>query len=492
MTTTSDRVPEQRDAHAEPVDPHYERRWLILLVVLIAQLMILVDATVINVALPSAQKALHFSNANREWVITGYVLAFGSLLPLGGRMADLWGRKRMFIIGLIGFGVMSSLAGAAPDTATLLVARTLQGVFGAVLAPAALSVIPVTFTDLSERNKAFAIFGAVAGAAGALGLLLGGVLTSYADWRWTMFVNVAFAVVALIGALTLMTNSADPRQPRLDLRGALLASGGLFLLVFGGAKAQTDGWGAGITVGSLVGGAVILVAFIASQRTPSYPLLPLKVIRDRNRAAAYLTLFLNNGATFAAFLFLTYYFQIVHSYSPVRTGFAFVPLPVSIGIAATVTQNQLVKRFQARWIIVAGGLFGALGAVVLAQSTVTASYYSGALPGLILIGLGIGTGGVISISMGTLGVAPEEIGTAGAMNNVAQQVGAALGIAMISTIAATATSHYATHHSALTGLAAHASVHGFNVGFYCSAAVFATAAAVCGSLVRSRTRLSQF
>ena len=259
----ADRPSRPHLVNAQP-DPHHERRWLILVTVCLAQLMLLVDSTVVNVALPSAQQALDFSTANREWVVTAYVLAFGSLLPLGGRMSDLWGRKLMFVIGALGFAAASAVGGAAQSFTMLVVARAVQGLFGALLAPAAIAMIAATFTDPNERAKAFGVFGAIAGGAGALGLLLGGVLTSYVSWRWCMYVNIAFAALALVGAVTLMTNNTNPDKPRLDLLGTALATTGLFGIVFGAAKAQTNGWGAAISMIPLIAGGVLLLAYLAS------------------------------------------------------------------------------------------------------------------------------------------------------------------------------------------------------------------------------------
>ncbi|HWE65677.1 MAG TPA: MFS transporter [Acidimicrobiales bacterium] len=491
MTTTPDRMAIPPDSPAVPVDPHYERRWLILLVVLIAQVMILIDATVINVALPSAQKSLHFSTANREWVITAYVLAFGSLLPLGGRLADLLGRKKMFLLGLVGFGLFSAVAGAAPDTAVLLIARTLQGVFAAVLAPTAVSMIAVTFTDPGERNKAFAIFGAGSGSAGALGLLLGGVLTSYVNWRWTMFVNVAFAAAAIVGALALMTNSADPRRPRLDVPGTILVSGGLFLLVFGGAKAETDGWGASITIASFVVGLVLLAGFILVERRASYALVPLRVLTNRNRGASYLALGLSNASLFAVFLFLTYYFQEILGYSPVKTGLLFLPVPLSIGVAATITQAKLLPLLSTRSILAGGMTLSAIGVGLLTQVGVQGDYVAWVLPSLVLMGAGFGPAFVVAIAMGSVPDHPEDAGTAGSMNNVSQQIGAALGIALISTIVASATTSYLHAHAPTnSSTLAHASVHGYRAGSWWAAAIFLAGAVICSAVVKPKIYLS--
>lgn len=480
---------EPRRGGTATTDRQYERRWSILIVVLLSQMMILIDATIINVALPSAQRALDLSDASRQWVITAYILAFGSLLPLGGRLADIVGRKRLFVVSLIGFGVFSALAGAAPNAEVLLISRVLQGVFAAALAPTAVSTIAVMFTDPAERNKAFAVFGAVAGSAGAIGLLLGGALTDHLDWRWTMYVNVAFAIPALVGALALMVQTVEANRPRLDILGTVLASGGLFLVVFGLSRAEVDGWTAGITVSSLVAGVILLVLFLVAQRLVDDPLIPLRVLANRNRGAAYLTLTLGNASLFAVFLFLTYYFQDILGYSPVRTGLAFLPLPLSIGVVATITQGTLLKRFDARQIIAGGLALAAVGAGLLTQADLSSNYASWILPGLILIGGGIGLSLVPAIAMGSVTEDPRDAGSAGGMNNVSQQIGAAVGVALISSIVANATSDYFGTHSAGPNVASSAALHGFGVGYWWAAGIFAVAAVCCGALIPARTRL---
>lgn len=485
--TTADR-PSQLHLVNAPSDPHYEKRWLILVTVCLAQLMLLIDSTVVNVALPSAQRALHFSTANREWVVTAYVLAFGSLLPLGGRVSDLWGRKLTFVTGALGFSAASAVAGAAQSFTMLIVARAVQGLFGALVAPAAIAMIAVTFTDPSERAKAFGVFGAIGAAAGALGLLLGGVLTSYVSWRWCMFVNVAFGALAVLGAMTLMTNNTNPDKPRLDLLGTALATTGLFGIVFGAAKAQTNGWGAALSLIPLIAGAALLLAFLASQRRAAYPLMPLRVVGDRNRGSGLLVLFLATVAIFAMFLFLTYYFQGVLHYSPVKTGIAFLPLPVGIVISASIVQGGLVSRLPSRAFIGFGLLLSTAGMFLLTRIGVDTHYYTWTLGGLALVGLGIGPPTVVGLDMSSAGVAPEDVGVAGSLANVVQQIGPAVGIAVLSTVAATATTHYATGHTGIHNLAADATVHGFTVSFWYGTAIFAAAAVICTTLVRAGTR----
>jgi EmrB/QacA subfamily drug resistance transporter len=469
-----------------PPSPHYERRWLALGVILIAQIMILLDATVVNVALPSAQADLGFSDASRQWVVTAYLLAFGSLLPLGGRLADAFGRKTMFIVGLLGFAIASAAGGAAPNIGTLITARAIQGGFAAVLAPAALSLITVIFTDLKELNKAFAIFGAVAGSAAAIGLLLGGLLTDYANWRGCMYVNIAFAIVGIIGGLTLLHNSTEPNKPKLSVPSTIIGSAAIFGVVFGSAKAQTDGWGSAVALIPLITGGLLLVGFVVFQKFDRHPLIPLRVLADRNRGAAYLTLLLGQGAVFALFLFLTYDFQGVLGYSPIMTGVAFLPMMVAVAVVATLTQSVLVQHLTMRVIVAAGLIISGAGAALLAQADAGSRYAAWVLPGLILVGAGIGSAIVSAVALGQLGVESRDAGTAGAVNNVSQQLGAALGIAVISTFVATATNHYLTDHGSTAVVSA--TVHGFTVGYWWAAGAFWAGAVICGALIRGGTR----
>jgi EmrB/QacA subfamily drug resistance transporter len=472
-----------------PRDPHYERRWLALGVILIAQIMILLDATVVNVALPSAQADLGFSNATRQWVVTAYLLAFGSLLPLGGRLADRYGRKTMFIVGLVGFAIASAVGGAAPNIATLIIARAVQGGFAAVLAPAALSMITVIFTDPKELNKAFGIFGAVAGSAAAIGLMLGGFLTEYANWRWCMYVNIAFAIVGIIGGLMLLHNSTELDKPKLSVPSVIVGSAAIFGVVFGSAKAQTDGWGSTVALIPLVAGGLLLFGFVVLQKVDRHPLIPLRVLADRNRGAAYLTLLLGQAGVFALFLFLTYYFQRVLGYSPVKTGVAFLPMMGAVVVVATLTQNVLVQHLTMRVIAAAGLITSGAGAALLTQADAGSPYAAWVLPGLILVGTGIGSAIVSAVAAGQQGVDPRDAGTAGALNNVSQQLGAALGVAIISTFVATATNHYLTDHGSTAVVSA--TVHGFTVGYWWAAGAFGAGAVICGALIRGGTRLHQ-
>jgi EmrB/QacA subfamily drug resistance transporter len=458
-------------------NPHHARRWTILGLIGLAQLMVVLDVTVVNIALPSAQRALHFTDANRQWIVTAYALAFGSLLLLGGRLSDLLGRKSTFVAGVGGFAVVSAIGGAAQSFAMLVGARALQGAFAAVLAPAALSLLTTTFTEPAERRKAFAVYGAIAGAGGAIGLLLGGVLTEYLSWRFSLYVNLVLAVPAVLGAVGLLHNVAPGTRPRLDLPGTLAASAGLLALVYGFTKADTDGWGAAVTLGCLAAGAVLLAVFVAIQRRSRNPLLPLRVVADRDRGGAYLAVAVVGVGMFGAFLFLTYYLQTTLGYSPVRTGLAFLPMIATVMLVANVAQTRVLPRVGARPLIAVGMLAAAAGMVALTAVGVHTPYASHVLPGLLVMGAGLGMSMATAMSTATLGVAAHDAGVASAMVNTSQQVGGSIGTALLSTVAASAA-------SAFRGGPAAAAVHGYTTAFWWSAAIFAAGAVVCGALLR--------
>ncbi|WP_180289250.1 MULTISPECIES: MFS transporter [Streptomyces] len=429
------------DAHAN--------RWKALTFIALAQLMVVLDATIVNIALPSAQQDLGISDGNRQWVITAYALAFGGLLLFGGRIADLWGRKRTFVTGLIGFASASALGGAATNEAMLLGSRALQGAFGALLAPAALSLLAVMFTDAKERAKAFGIYGAIAGGGGAVGLILGGFLTEYLDWRWTFFVNIPFAVVAAAGAYFVIREPEGGRnRSPLDIPGVVLSTLGLVALVYGFTRAESDGWGNSMTIGLFVASAVLLAAFVLVESKVKAPLLPLRVITERNRAGVYLSLGLAVIAMFGLFLFLTYYLQVVKGYSPVRTGFAFLPMIVGMITGSTQIGARLMTRVPARLLMGPGFLAAAVGMLLLTQMEVGSSYAGLLLPAQLLLGLGMGTAFMPAMSLSTHGIEPRDAGVASAMVNTSQQVGGAIGTALLNTIAASATTSYIKDHIA--------------------------------------------
>lgn len=463
----------------------YDRRWLILAVLSVAQLMVVLDATIVNIALPSAQQALHFSDGSRQWVVTAYTLGFGSLLLLGGRLSDLFGRRRTFITGLVGFAVASAVGGAAQSFTMLIAARSVQGIFAALLAPAALSLLTTTFTDPQERGRAFGVFGAIAGAGAGIGLLLGGFLTEYLSWRWSLYVNLVFAAVAVTGALLLLAKHVHAARPQLDIRGTLTGSAGLFALVYGFAEAETNGWGASSTLGFLAAGVALLAVFVAIERTAAHPLLPLRVVVDRNRGGAFLAMLIAAIGMFGVFLFLTYYLQQTLGYSPVRTGLAFLPMVGAIIVTSTTSSTVLLPRIGPRLLISTGMLLAAIGMVLLAQVGVHSTYAAHVLPGLLVIGVGLGFVFAVAINTATLGVDRGNAGVASATVNTAQQVGGSLGTALLNTVATTATTTFIAGKAASPGVVADATVHGYTTAFWWAAAIFATGAVICGLLLRS-------
>ncbi|MBJ7001709.1 MFS transporter [Streptomyces griseofuscus] len=468
-------------------------RWKALVFIALAQLMVVLDSTIVNIALPSAQKDLGISDGNRQWVVTAYALAFGGLLLFGGRIADKWGRRRAFLTGLIGFALASALGGLAVSGPMMFGARALQGVFGALLAPAALSLLAVMFTDAKERAKAFGIYGAIAGGGGAVGLILGGFLTEYLDWRWTFFVNVPFAIVAALGA-TLVIREPEGGRNRapLDIPGVLLSTLGLVALVYGFTRAESNGWGDALTISMFVASAVLLLSFVLVESRVKAPLLPLRVVRDRNRGGIYLSLGLAIIGMFGLFLFLTYYLQIVQGYSPVKTGFAFLPMVAGMITGSTQIGARLMTRVRARFLMGPGFLVAGLGMLLLTQLEIGSSYTTLLLPAMVLLGLGMGTAFMPAMSLATTGVEPRDAGVASAMVNTSQQVGGAIGTALLNTIAASAKSSYLKDHIAgaatkpqqqLVGL--QSMVHGYSTAIAFAVGILAVAALIAFTFVNA-------
>jgi EmrB/QacA subfamily drug resistance transporter len=464
---------------------HHERRWLILALIGIAQLMIVLDLTIVNIALPSAQQDLGFSDDARQWIITAYALAFGSLLLLGGKLGDLFGRKWAFIGGLIGFAVASAVGGAAGSFGVLVGARAAQGVFGALLAPSALALLAITFTDPAERGKAFGIFGAIAGGGSAIGLLLGGMLTEWLDWRWCLYVNLLIAVPAAFAALRLIENVGHPERPRLDLVGTVLATTGLFALVYGFSNSEMHSWGHPMTIVSLAVAVVLLATFAFVESRVEHPLLPLRVIADRVRGGSYLAIGISGAALFAVFLFLTYYLQQTKGFSPIQTGLAYLPMTAAIITTATSVNIKFLAKVGPRPLLVLGLTLGAVAMAWFAQLDTTSSYAGHVLPGLVVMGVGMGNIFAPAISSATYGVAATDTGVASAMVNTMQQVGGSIGTALLSSIFASAVSSFAQSHPPGPQVAADAAMHGYTVAFWVAAGVFAFGAIVVGSLMRS-------
>ncbi|HEX3613093.1 MAG TPA: MFS transporter [Sporichthyaceae bacterium] len=473
---------------AAEAEPRVSHRWLALAILGVAQLMVVLDATIMNVALPSAQRALGFSDADRQWVVTAYALSFGSLLLLGGRLGDLIGRRATFMIGLVGFATASAVGGAAQNFAMLASARAAQGVFAALLAPAALGLLTTTFTDPKERAKAFGIFSALAGTGGAIGLLLGGALTTYASWRWALYINLGFAAIALFGTARLLPRMVRSGSVHLDWWGTLTASAGLFSLVYGISHAETAGWADGVTVGSLVVSALLLVTFAWTQTKVEHPLLPPRVVLDRNRAGSYLAMLVVGSGMFAVFLFLTYYLQQTVGFSAIRTGIAFLPMVAALVAAAQVTALVLLRRLGARILIPTGMAIAAVGLALLARIGVDTGYATHVLPGLIVMGLGIGVVFATAMQTAIAGVEHRDAGVASAMVNTVQQVGGSIGVALLGTIAGDAVSSYLSGKGVPTpALLQAAAVHSYTTTFWWAAGILAIGAGLVGAVLPSGT-----
>jgi EmrB/QacA subfamily drug resistance transporter len=465
------------------------RRFLALAVIAVAQLMIVLDASVVIVALPSAQRALGISVADRQWVLSAYTLAFGSLLLLGGRIADYFGRRRMFVVGLVGFAAASALGGLAQNPAMLFGARALQGGFAAIMAPAALSLLTVTFTEPRERARAFGIYGAIAGGGAAIGLVLGGTLTQLASWRWTLLINVPIALVAAVAAIRVVRESIGRSRVGYDVAGATSATAGLFLLVYGFTTAGTDGWASPLTVGLLAAAAATLSLFVWVELRSEHPLLPLRVVLDRNRGGSFLASLLVGSAMLGTFLLLTYFFQGTLHYSVLDTGFAFLPLSGGIIVGAALA-SRLLPRLGPRALLSTGLLLGSAGTLWFTRLSAGSSYVVHVLPAEMVLSVGMGLAFVTMSSTALLGVDPKDAGVASALVNTTQQAGGSLGTSLLNTIAASAASSYLIGRAHTEAVARAAVVHGYTIAFTVSFALLLVATGVAVSLVRaSRTEV---
>lgn len=472
------------------------RQGLVLAVLGIGQLMLVLDATVVNIALPRAQVALGFSDADRQWVVTAYSLAFGSLLLIGGRLADTFGRRRMFLIGLVGFATASALGGFAGNFAMFVSARALQGAFGATLAPAALSLLTVAFTEPTARARAFGCFGAISAAGGSVGLMLGGTLTEYFSWRWVMYVNIVISVGGLLGAGTLPADRRQrPRQRGGDVPGAVLAVTGVFAVVYALSRA-TSGKGVAtalnpVTVSLLVVGLVLLAGFVLVGRRAPHPLLPLRIVLDRHRGGAFAAMFLSAIGVFGILLFLTYYLETTHGYSPVKTGMAFLPMAVTMVVVGSAGNAALMERIGPRAMVPTGLLTAGAGMAMLARVGVDSHYASTVLPATLVTAVGLGLLFAPCFNLATAGVDESDAGVASATVHVAQQVGGSIGTALLNTIATTAAAGYVTSHAVgrpTPDVELHAAVHSYAVVFGVAAAALGVAAAVVAAVLNPARR----
>ena len=440
--------------------------------------MLVLDGTVMNIAIPSAKIDLGITDANQQWIITAYTLAFGSLLLLGGRIGDFMGRKKIFIIGLLGFAGASALGGIASSQELLFAARALQGVFGALLAPAALAIISVTFTVPSERAKAFGVFGAISGGGAAIGLIVGGALTEFFSWRWCLGVNTPIAILAAILAAKFVHESKAGGDHTYDIPGVVTATAGLFALTYGFNEAAREGWTNSITLTFLATAAVLLIAFVVIEAKVANPLMPLRVITERNRGGSYLGSLIVGAGLFSMFLFLGLYLQVILGYTPLRSGFAYIPFSIGIIVFAGVA-SKLLPKIGPKPLMVPGLIFAGIGLLMLTRITPETDYATHVLPSLLIMSSGIALVFIPLTSTSLHGVSGRDTGVASAMVNTSQQIGGSLGVALLNTIAATAATSYAATHSELGKMVQpYAVTHGFTVAFKVSAALLFAGALV--------------
>ncbi len=464
-------IPVNNVVHAEVPDP---RRWFALFVIAIAQLMVILDSSIVNIALPHmalpfAQGGLAISQKNYQWAVTAYLLTFGGFLLLGGRIGDYLGRKKAFVIGLVGFASASLLGGLAQNQQWLFGARALQGVFGALLAPAALSLISVTFSDSKERAKAFAVYGALSGVGAAIGLIAGGLLTQYLSWRWCLFVNTPMALIALSLAIPNVKESRVEGHPHYDVPGALCATLGMLSVVYGVSQAATDGWGSTSAWPYMAVGAGLMAAFFVIESVVEQPLLPLRLLSDRVRAGAYITQTLVALGIFGMFLWITFYLQDIHRYSAVKSGLLFMPFSLGVIVSAVLT-SQLLPRFGPRPLATIGCLMTAIGLLLLSEVSATSSYLTHVMPAMIVASLGLGMAFVVLASTALFNVDARDTGAASAVLSSAQQLGGSFGTAIQNTIYVSSAGSFvaaavAKGQAKTVALVSAGQVHGYDQAF---------------------------
>jgi EmrB/QacA subfamily drug resistance transporter len=469
------------------IDSSTENRHLGLALVVIAcaQLMLVLDATIVNVALPTIRQALHFSTTNLEWLVTGYALTYGGLLLFGGRTGDLYGKRRMFMVGIAAFAVASLLGGFATDQTWLIITRGLQGIGAAIASPTALSLIATNFPEGQSRDRALGIYAAMSGAGGAVGLLLGGVLTTYASWRWVFFVNV-FIAAAVLALAPRVLNESDTAGGKLDAQGAITVTAGMISLVYGLTHASTHGWSALGTLLPLVIAAVLLMIFVALEARHSQPLMPLSIFANRNRWGAFAIMLFIGSSIFSVFFFLTLYLQVIHGYSAIRTGLAFLPMAIAIMVSA-VGISRVVTRLGVRVPLLAGPALACVGMIWMSRITATSGYLS-LLGPLLVLAVGAGLCFVPLTTTAVAGVKPSETGLASALLNTSQQIGGAVGLSLLGTIAATATNNRLAeaHGQPTQQLIAAATTHGYTQAFTVAAGLLLVGLILSALVIRVR------
>ena len=465
--------------------------WIILVLLALAQFMVVLDVSIVNVMLPTVQRAFGLSETNLQWIITAYSLAFGGFLLLGGRAADLFGRRRVFLTGVAMFSIVSLLDGLSQSGGMLIGLRALQGLSGAFMSPAALSIVLVTYREGHERNVALSVWGAVASGGAAVGVLLGGILTQLLDWRWNFFINVPVGIFVLIYTMRVLPkHESEETHHDLDLPGAISVTAALMLLVYGLTKTPTDGWLSHKVLVYFAGTVALLIIFVVNELRAKHPLVPLSVFRLRNITAANLIQLCIASALFSVFFFTTLYIQNILGYSPIRTGFSFLPVPFAIALTATQAP-KLVKKVGFKPILMISPLISGIGLFMLAHIPVHGSYVEHVLPGLVVMGLGLGATFVSILGAATAGIPPRLSGLSSGLVNTSQQIGGALGLAILSGISASSTtrylenSHPVTHNTAVV-----ATVHGFQNGYYVAAS-FTVIAAVIALIVLKQAKPSE-
>ena len=482
-------------------EPH-PQRWLALAVIAVTVLLVILDATIVNIALPAVSADLQISAASQQWIVTAYTLTFGGLLLLGGRIADFWGRKRTYLVGAAGFAVASALGGVAQHEGMLFAARALQGAFGALLAPASLALLTVLFTDPRERARAFAVYGAIAGGGSAVGLLLGGVLTEYADWRWCFWVNLPVAIVAVVAAIPIVPESRAPGDTRYDVPGAVLVTAGVAAVVYGFTLvAETsqenaadgipeNGWTDPTALLFIGLGVLLVAAFVVVELRSRNPLLPMRIVLDRNRGGAYLTSTLVGAGLIGAFFFLSLYFQQVLGYQPVHAGLASLPTTLGVLLSAGAA-SAAAPRIGPRPLMVLGGLLAAGGLATLSFLDVDSGFWALAFPGQLLLGLGLGFTFVPLSNLALVGAGEHDAGAASAMLNATQQVGASIGTALLATLSVGAITEYVTGVATSGGdptdpaVGLQAQVEGYTTAFSWAAGLLVLGALVSAVLIRA-------
>ncbi len=465
-----------------------KNHWFILFLLALAQFMVVLDSSVVNVALPAIQHAFHMTSTNLQWIVTAYTLTFGGFLLLGGRAADLYGRKRMFVTGVTLFAIASLIDGLAQSGTILIVLRAVQGLSAALMSPAALSIVLITYREGHERNVALSVWGAVASGGAAAGVLLGGILTEYWGWRWNFYINVPIAIAVIVAAVKyLPTHESEERHNDLDLAGAVSITASVLSLVYGIVEAPSHGWTAGSTLAYFAASLALLTFFIFNERRVAHPLVPLQIFKNRNLTGADLVIFPVVASMFSMFFFGSLYIQDILHFSPVKTGLSFLVVPVAIAIAATNVPG-LIKKVGYKPVLVVGPLFVATALFLLAHVPVNGSYAKDLLPAFILLGLGGGMSFVAGTITATTGVPPRESGLASGLLNTAQQVGGALGLAILSGVAASqatkALQHLPHNLTSPQAIKAYAEVQSFHTAFYVGMGFALTASLVAALVIK--------